>query len=349
VEAIPVIDIFDRPTQASLALPLDTLYTNPTLAVAQLRQFFGPTATISVVPNSSSVFPGSLIVVTPRQTVVLLSGTTTYQQAALQVLYLTLGISPMSGFSTIDLWWNAASEISNRIAAAGADMTKPLTLVGHSYGGAVASILTGRIVYGGTGIDVRLLTFGSPRPGDQRLQGLLDNVPRVHFANVGDLIPGMPPDGDELLPFVLFVPLIFLIRWRAIARYSTQWQLSRTGSIIETTRSTATFAATFDVVNDVILGVPIAAISEHSMAEYYRRLRIGAVEIGFASGFDLRCFNVSPILGRPAFEFDGRAGAEGGASSRVGFIFAGRAGAEGGASSRVAIGVDGRAGAEGGA
>lgn len=268
------IAVTDRPTAAQLANIADVLYTDAAGAAAMLLNLMGPTATVSFVADSGSTIPGSLIGTSPTQTIVIVSGTSNYQQLALQWLYGTMGITDMGGFSTMSLWFDASSVIADRMNLHGVDTTKPITFVGHSYGGAVGTVLAGRMVYTNPAVDVSILTWGMPRPGDARLYALLQGAPQVHYANEGDPVPALPPTGLELLPFALVVPAPFIQRWEQVQPLPSQVVLAADGTATPTQAPPVNYGVIWAAVNAAVAGTPLGAIFEHQIGVYYDRLKL---------------------------------------------------------------------------
>lgn len=72
-----------------------------------------------------------------------------------------------------------------------AGMDGPVYLVGHSLGGAVATVLAAMLLLVGRS-PVALVTFGSPRVGAARLGKILSRVPTRRYVNGSDPVPLVP-------------------------------------------------------------------------------------------------------------------------------------------------------------
>lgn len=271
-EALAPIDITDRNTAIFYALILDLLYDNPGAAQALVESNLGPTATVTVVPNGDPLVPGSLVAVTPTQTIIVVSGTTTAQQLALQFLYGTAGVADYVAFSTLIFWFEATSAILIRASAAGADASRPVIFIGHSYGGAIATIAATRVQYGVPNANVQLLTYGAPRPGDSRMREILAPVRQVHYANVGDPVPALAPTGQELFPFASFAPPDFLERWNMVRQSGGVIGLASNGDTRAYGPTLYDFQQVYDAVLSAIAAITIGPYFAHSIKEYYRRL-----------------------------------------------------------------------------
>jgi hypothetical protein len=270
--AILAVDIKPRANQAIYAAVLDALYTDPVAAAALLQAFLGPNAVLTTVPNSSSYLPGSIVAVTPEYSVIVISGSTTPQQRALQALYAGGGPINEGNFATNPVWYAASVEMGIRLNLAGADPSKPVIIVGHSYGGAAGSVLAARLMNQTPGRDVRLLTFGAPKPGDARLANLLRLARQIHIANVGDPVPLLPPNASELWAFWGIAPPDFIAAWLSWSDPGSQLYLRSDGGENESPSGFLPYDLLAPILNDAVLGLPFAPFADHDIKEYLRRL-----------------------------------------------------------------------------
>ncbi|VDN20150.1 unnamed protein product [Gongylonema pulchrum] len=78
------------------------------------------------------------------------------------------------------------------------NVTRPVLFTGHSLGGALASLASTKFAYfcyrRGVDVDIRLVTFGEPRPGNRNFAFVHDALVPNSFRIVhqGDLIPHLP-------------------------------------------------------------------------------------------------------------------------------------------------------------
>jgi len=92
--------------------------------------------------------------------------------------------------------WNAGMETRVR-ALKNANPTYLLYAIGHSLGGALASVGASHMVSANifVGSEVRLVTFGQPRTGNQDFSTAMANMIRYRFRIVRnhDIVPHLPP------------------------------------------------------------------------------------------------------------------------------------------------------------
>jgi pimeloyl-ACP methyl ester carboxylesterase len=270
----PNFDILDRANQITYASILALLYVDPASAALVAQAFLGPTATITMVPNGASTVPGSIIGVRPDFTVVWISGTTTPEQAALQVLYAPFLIQFLGPWSTSPFWFLASLAIESRIDAAGVFPILPIVLVGHSYGGAIANILAARYRFGRALRRVQSLTFGAPKSGDLSFQLVMQTVTSVQMQNVGDPVCSLPPGLIELLPLIPLFPLVFTSAYAQYASNPGAWQLANDGSISGGNGGFLAFDLLSGIISKAVANMPQDLYPAHAIAEYVRRLQL---------------------------------------------------------------------------
>jgi len=269
------IDVTQADHQRSLGIIQQLLYTDANLAAAQLQQLLGPGSTVQVVANSASLIPGSLIGVQGDLTIVVVSGTGNPQQLAMQGLLGLAGPVSQGSYSTVPLWQSAALAIQARVLASPADQNGRIVIVGHSYGGAVANIMTARYLQANPNRDIQLLTWGCPLPGDERLIKLTARAKAVNMANDGDVVTAIPPTGPLLEGVSWFIPEPVRLGW---GRW--RYPLQRVGLNVAGERRSSpnpndVAGIAFNVARAAILGQQMPEITAHNMDEYLRRMKGG--------------------------------------------------------------------------
>ncbi len=267
-----VIDVRWPAHQQFLAATLAQFYSDPNGAAAALQAWMGPGAVVTVTPNSGSLYPGTLVGVHGNQTVVLISGTSNYQQLALQGMVSGLPPQSTGVFSTSPLWWGASNVIANRIYMAGGDPNGPIIYAGHSYGGAVATVLTARTVYGNPTRPVQLFTIGSPPAGGTSLFRTIANVPQVNLINEGDPIGNLPPDIGIAGMLGGLLTNTLRANWNAWARNPNVITLTGDGTQVPGPDPTLFYGLILQAVTQYLLGQPITPFAAHGADVYAARL-----------------------------------------------------------------------------
>jgi pimeloyl-ACP methyl ester carboxylesterase len=162
----------------------------------------------------------------------------------------------------------------DRMNAGGLLTNDRIILAGHSYGGMCLFSLAARLSAERRQRVVSLVTFGSPKPGDDRVAAAMQQVDLMRYMNVGDNISFCPPIGSK-------APLMHLLLSRqesvtvnqlvqmGIGRVLTeQGVISEAGHPPDPGVFTDLSIANFLVNNTA----PVA--TAHSTSEYERRLRL---------------------------------------------------------------------------
>jgi len=266
------LDVTQDEHQLALGRIQQELYINAEAAGLMLQQLLGPGSAVAVVPNSASLIPGSLIGTQGDLTVVIVSGTGNPQQLALQGLLGLAGPVDQGSYSTVPLWQSAALAVQNRVLSSPAVQTGRIVVVGHSYGGAVANIMTARYLQNNPDRDVQLLTWGCPLPGDERLILLTRNARAVNLVNDGDIVTAVPPTGNLLEGVSWLFPKEIRLGWG-----KWRYPLRRVGLALSGERRSSPnpndmLGIALTVARQAALSQQIPSITAHDMAEYLRRM-----------------------------------------------------------------------------
>jgi len=273
--ALSDIPLSQRSTLRSQANILNLLYTDPSAAAAAAVQLLGPgTTTIVQGTGLSEVSPVTLIATNGPVTIVFITGTTNYQQIALQGMFSLVPPSLSAGYGTNPVWQGGAHVVDSRIAAAGIPTTSEIRFVGHSYGGAVSAVLAAMYKRFLPNRSVELLTFGCPKPGDQRLADLLAAVPSMNIVNNDDPIPSMPPSLVWLLPFIPTIELSILTGWGEYRPPPNQFILDADGNLTPSNDATFSIVQLGILVADAIANTPPAAYDAHRMNTYWTNINL---------------------------------------------------------------------------
>lgn len=236
-----------------------------------LRNFVGPGPVISFTP-SNGIFNGCTTVTSSTWQLVLLDGTRNAQQFALQAFNAIAGPQDFGGFSTNPFWFDASNIAQAKMLADGQAAGMRLMIVGHSYGGAVASIIAARNRQADAGRKIVYLTFGCPKVGDVRFVNLLLQCTGLCISNDGDLVTILPPDRNTLAPILALFPLIPLYLWENWRRPMPQQLLDAAGNIklnAQTPTDTTTILA---LTTQVLAQQNLDPITQHFLVAYTGRL-----------------------------------------------------------------------------
>ena len=204
--AWPEASAYDRcGTQKFYARIIDWLYwNNVPLIKKAFFDLLGPTAVVTVHPGAG-LFTSVCTVIHPTFAILVSDGTANFEQLAVQFV---LGILPpqnFGGFRTFALWNSMADLALHYLQIDGYAPGNPIFFSGHSYGGAVVLLCAARLRMARPTLDIKALTFGTPKPGDAILRRKLSTIPQMNLANEEDPVPVLPPDFLTLLTFEPFI------------------------------------------------------------------------------------------------------------------------------------------------
>lgn len=198
---------------SDLAALLNYLAADTPLLLTELESIFGSGGNFLIKDNPLSIYPKWAVGSDGTWNLVLIGGTTTLEQLALQSLSLTFVPVYYNGYYTCNLWNLAAEAILNTMSINGFDMDKPTLIAGYSYGGAVTALVGERLYTGNPERDVRLVTYGMPKPGSAVLVNRLRPLLQVHWEVEGDPVPLVPPRFASLAPFLPLLPGFVVSNW----------------------------------------------------------------------------------------------------------------------------------------
>lgn len=269
---IPTPDIFLCETQRSYIQAIGQLSAGNTAGAVAILQAALPGWTITAVDDGDGPLPGSLIAIRGNSTVILVAGTSNLTQWTYQITGGVLGITDYGWYSTLAFWRTASDAILDRLETAGMDSSGPLCFVGHSFGAALCCILAARMLMFNTGRPVQLLTFGCPKPGDDRLIALLRPSRQLHFVNSDDPIPYLPPGINEIAIVAALVPDSLIARWSSWRPPENRFGLTPEALRYDNPSSVGLVGIIYRTVVRLLAGLEPPAATAHGTPEYERRV-----------------------------------------------------------------------------
>jgi len=170
-------------------------YVEPETQGPYLQSFLPNVTRGWMEPNGDSTIPGTYLAYNEDWNIVYISGTTTFQQRALQAALAVGGPENFGDYSTLPFWQVNLKGVVDRILETEMPLRTKWFIAGHSYGAALACLLAATLKIAVAEREITLFTEGSPCPGDHRLQALLYDMTQVHLQNIADPVCSMPPKG----------------------------------------------------------------------------------------------------------------------------------------------------------
>lgn len=260
-------------TVLQFAKILNATYIDGGLAQTLAKNFFGLDWSFGYDAQAGAETPATLIGWNAKGTVaVFVTGTTTPQQLALQVLYAAYGLLDYGLYSTFDFWQRNAQIVLDRIAGAVPLPVREIYLCGHSYGAAIAQLVAAMLRPGNPDLSINILTFGMPCVGDDRINRILGKAYYVHYRNLGDPVPGLPPRGSDLVTMASLILPINLPKYDVLAPANGGTILEDGGIEYEDDGETVPYGVLQAIIELIQAGMDVAPFDAHLLPTYISRL-----------------------------------------------------------------------------
>lgn len=169
------------------------VYQHDAAAWQQIREAcFGINSVVDQ-PTAGVFSPGWTVLGGTSGSAVVVEGTTNTTQLLNQALYTRLTTSPGLPGEVMTFHHRANVAIYESIRQAVSATTGPITVTGHSLGGALAANVAWRLKQDFPFRSVRCLTFGAPRGGNAAWQAALRPLQTIRLENWDDPVPSLPP------------------------------------------------------------------------------------------------------------------------------------------------------------
>lgn len=283
--AISELPLTSSWVMAWLATLARATYHNTDTYFARAARVVSSDYTTTYVPNAAdSSTPGYGVVHMPQGLIVVVSGTTNPGQWLSQTLRSTIvdWIKPQPfgttrGVGTMAIWRDAAIAIGQALTPM--NKGQGIMYVGHSMGGAIASLMFGNIgQFGVDGAMIRLATFAAPQAGDVRLQAVTptgSQVARRCYVQ-GDVVPMLPPDLSALNVVIPAELRPYTDSWALFLHSNTGYDLAEDGTLTPTPDPDV-LQLLLAALTQAATGNPLALVRQHQMITYAERLVSAAV------------------------------------------------------------------------
>jgi len=251
---------------------IELMYSDIEAAAVLVEDFFGTGCVTNRFLEASPSYPSVIVANYKGASYVFLTGTTNYLQAATQGLYQGTGPTNQGEYSCSQVYENAARYTLNRLSTVGGISLATFKLCGHSYGGAIAYVMACKLRIADRSRRIEFTTFGMPKPGDQRLIDIGNEIRGYHYVSENDPVPFLPPQGitwDFIR--VLLLPLIWL-SWSQYVRPSRVMVIREDGSLEPTSSETIDDSILRTVITAVNAGSSMPSFKEHAVEWYKYRI-----------------------------------------------------------------------------
>lgn len=264
----------DCSIQKFYAYIIDRMYADDAAAIGlAFYRLLGPRVTVKF-HAAVGLMPAVTTAIGPNLCIIVIDGTRTFQQLALQGMTSLTRPTNIGTYGTVPLWYAASVYVHSIAIADGQLPGTPVILAGHSYGGATALNLAARYRFWNPTRIIRYLTYGCPKTGDQRLHDLVARCQGVNLCNDNDLVTVFPPDRVTLWPVLVALSVPAIAAWADWVRPPNQVAQAADGSLDAANLPITDFDTLATITTQIILGDPIAAIGGHPISEYLARISL---------------------------------------------------------------------------
>lgn len=247
-------------------------YTDLAAAAAQVDDLFQGAAVVTTFPVVDTVLPSGVIAIVGDTAFIWLTGTSNFQQLAIQGLLFGEGPADQGAYGCSELYEAAATAVGHRLTDAGGGTCTRVVLCGHSYGGAAIYVLAAKMRLNDFTRAIEVLTFGMPKPGDDKLRDIVDRLRQRHYVNELDPIPYAPPRPRDFVELLFMMALGLSLQWARFFRPSQLTVITQDGQL----RHTDADLIPDGLLNALLLAQINAAsppvFSDHFVASYVTAL-----------------------------------------------------------------------------
>ena len=277
IRFIDEIDLTDRRMLCALSAIVRGSYDATSANVtALIDDLFGPPLDFEFVPNvEGTLEPGSILAMYDNYVVMFVSGTALALQWYTHVAQGMDGPTTLiSGFHTVPNTNAAATIVKHRLDDMVGNFVKPIFVVGHSWGGAIAQVMLGRWALNNPSRKMKWLSFGGPKPGDQVLADRLNNYDGWRVTNFNDPVPLLPPSIQAWNAFGLggLVPSGLKEKWNLFRHARNQILIDEDGELQLEPREEFFGSELVQLVVDIVAGAPTLLANSHQMIAYQKAL-----------------------------------------------------------------------------
>lgn len=218
-----------------------------------------------------TAIPGFLFAATNEWNILVIPGTNNVNQFVFQAIGTAVGLDDFGNYSTLQSWEIAKESILTKIRNSGVPIRDKWLIMGHSYGGVIASLMTATVGTRNLHREIRLFTIGSPVPGDERLQDILADHAQAHLQNAGDPVPSFPPAGVQIASWVWLLTTYYRNFFSTFANYRTRYVLEEGGNYRMNEEDPDAYDRLQQIISDVQNGYVVEVGPYHASETYQQR------------------------------------------------------------------------------
>lgn len=271
---LQAFDATDYCTLYRLATILRLTYDSGLEALDWTRELLGTSSTLYFDAVNGEGFPATVMGFNSDFTFVAITGTTQSGQAALQAWGQIAPLRQMTRYALNATYANYAEILLTRWQRYDLPVDRPILLIGHSLGGAIAAAVHCQMKTAFPSREIKSVTYGCPKVGDIRMSLLYDNLDTITVKDHDDIIPQVPPNPNELGALALAVPLALQVFWDRFVPFNPTMVLDVNGVEVSNSPNFTPWDLVFEFVRWVIGIGDFPTVTGHFSTEYERRLQM---------------------------------------------------------------------------
>lgn len=281
------------------------IYQHDAARWQQLRDACFEITSVVDTPTANLHSPGWAVLGSPNGTAVVIEGTISGLQLAAQSAETELQIAPRIPGRVMRFHRRVNDAIYENIRSAVAATTGPITVTGHSLGGAVAVNVAWLLKQDFPGRSVRVLSYGAPRGGNPQWSGGLVTLQPIRVENWDDPVPHIPP--PTLVEIDLNVRLQLRPSMMTYTHAGHAWRLKQDGSIEIFSGDWGSINGWYPPRKPLIPQTdPFALDRGHWTSEYVRRTRQRVHVTGGAPDAYDHCMHTLDAINNALNDLEGR-------------------------------------------
>jgi Lipase (class 3) len=241
---------------------------DPALQIALSDLLLGPGATTAFRYQPNSFLLSWWACWNSSQAVVFVYGTANDAQLLYEAMASTLGPVDSGAFGVNPSTLHQGQALMSDVYSFGLPLDVPLTVTGHSAGGAAADFFAGMEQVLRPSRPVRVVTFGAPRFSDARLSLLLDAPIGYRIERLNDVVPWCPPDLRWYAWVLPTVGQVIASRWARYQPAGVGYALAADGSLSNQDPQGAPWGDLVALVGRFVLGGPGNLGANHYIEAY---------------------------------------------------------------------------------
>lgn len=228
----------------------------------------------SVYESATTTCPAFYAARSGDTTIVLIAGCTIWSHASAVIEEYSGGYFDSLTLPVNKLWSECADRITSILHTNALDVGSDWVLVGHSFGGTIATYMLQSRITEGNGATTWATTFGSPKYGNTTQAQGLTNANLARWFGSDDPVPLVPPTTQDSIAVAVVFSLRELTRFGNFVQPAGGLQITPAGEITSAIVPASASMSTVMSLTGWLLAIDGSSASGHHIAAYQARLAL---------------------------------------------------------------------------